>query len=86
MAKEFVPTYNHDLVSVAELQMVRSNRDCNDAIVAQVRSMNKFGIKTFKIMSHMALQVGGYHKLLCQLRDMYNAVANERCKEKVETD
>ena len=86
MAKEFVAIHNHELVSVAELQMMRSNRDCSQGMVSQVRSMNKVGIKTSHIVSHMALQSGGYNKLPCQLRDVYNALATDRRKEKVETD
>ena len=37
IAKEFVPIHNHELVSVAEMQMVHSNRDCSEGMVAQVR-------------------------------------------------
>ena len=85
IAKEFVPTHNHDLVSMAKLQMVQSNHECNVGIVAQVRTLNKVGIKTFQIVSHMVMQVGGYHKLPYQLWDVYNAVASERRKEKVKT-
>ena len=64
-AKEFVPIHNHELVSVIEIQMVRSNRDCSEAMVPQVKSMNKVGIKTSQIVSYMALQGGGYNKLPC---------------------
>ena len=86
IAKEFVPIHNHKLVSVTEMQLVRSNRDCSEGMVAQVRSMNKVGIKPSQIVSHMALQAGGYNKLPCQLRDVYNVVASDQYKEKVETD
>ena len=48
--------------------------------------MNKIGIKTFQIVSYMALQEGGYNKLPCQLQDVYNVVANDRRKKKVETN
>ena len=84
MAKEFVPVHNRELVSVAEMQMVHSNHDCSEGMVAQVRSMNKVGIKTSQIVSHMTLQAGGYNKLSCKLWDVDNVVANDQCKEKVE--
>ena len=53
---------------------------------AQVQSMNRVGIKTADIMSHVALQSGGYNNLPCQLRDIYNKVASARRAERVETD
>ncbi|XP_060969937.1 protein FAR-RED IMPAIRED RESPONSE 1-like [Cannabis sativa] len=37
-------------------------------------------------MSHVALQSGGYEKMPCQLRDVYNRVAGAKREEKIETD
>ncbi|KAM6542954.1 hypothetical protein CsatB_007401 [Cannabis sativa] len=52
-------------------------RVVSDGLLAQVRSMNSVGIKTANIMSHVALQSGGYEKMPCQLRDVYNRVAEK---------
>ncbi|KAM6570958.1 hypothetical protein CsatA_015038 [Cannabis sativa] len=61
-------------------------RVVSDGLLAQVRSMNSVGIKTANIMSHVALQSGGYEKMPCQLRDVYNRVAGAKREEKIETD
>ncbi|KAM6583260.1 hypothetical protein CsatB_010262 [Cannabis sativa] len=37
-------------------------------------------------MSHVALQSGGYERMSCQLRDVYNRVAGAKREEKIETD
>ena len=55
-------------------------------MVAQVMPLNKVGIKTSNIVAHIALQLGGYIKLSCQLRDVYNKVANIRRRGNLESD
>ncbi|XP_060972616.1 protein FAR1-RELATED SEQUENCE 4-like [Cannabis sativa] len=37
-------------------------------------------------MSHVALQSGGYERMPCQLRDVYNGVLGAKREEKIETD
>ncbi|XP_062103040.1 protein FAR1-RELATED SEQUENCE 5-like [Humulus lupulus] len=64
LARVFSYEHNHDMVSVAELQFLRSNREVSDGLPAQVRSMSSIGIKTSQIMSHVALQSGGYERIL----------------------
>ncbi|XP_060961031.1 protein FAR1-RELATED SEQUENCE 5-like [Cannabis sativa] len=75
--KEFSTIHNHELASSSEVQFLRSYRVVSDGLLAQVRSMNSVGIKTANIMSHVALQSGGYEKMPCQLRDVYNRVAEK---------
>ncbi|XP_062117771.1 protein FAR-RED IMPAIRED RESPONSE 1-like [Humulus lupulus] len=48
--------------------------------------MNSIGIKTSQIMSHVALQFGGYEGIPCQVRDVYNRVVGAMKEEKMETD
>ncbi|KAM6588590.1 hypothetical protein CsatA_011195 [Cannabis sativa] len=84
--KEFSTIHNHDLASSSEVQFLRSYRVVSDGLLAQVRSMNSVGIKTANIMSHVALQSGGYERMPCQLRDVYNRVAGAKREEKIETD
>ncbi|XP_060961748.1 protein FAR-RED IMPAIRED RESPONSE 1-like [Cannabis sativa] len=55
-------------------------------VIVMRRSMNSVGIKTANIMSHVALQSGGYERMPCQLRDVYNRVAGAKREEKIETD
>ena len=86
IAKKFVPQQNHKTLSPLELQFKRSQCHVNEAILAQVRSMNKVGIKTVDIMLHTTLQSGGYNNLLYQLRDIYNKVANARREKTLETN
>ncbi|XP_060962009.1 protein FAR1-RELATED SEQUENCE 5-like [Cannabis sativa] len=84
--KEFSTMHNHELASSSEVQFLRSYRVVSNGLLAQVRSMNSVGIKTANIMSHVALQSGGYEKMPCQLRDVYNRVAGAKREEKIETD
>ncbi|XP_062080261.1 protein FAR1-RELATED SEQUENCE 4-like [Humulus lupulus] len=74
------------MVSVPELQFLKNNRVVSDGFLAQVRSMNSVGIKTSQIMSHIAMQSGGYERMPCQVRDAYNRVAGAIREEKLETD
>ncbi|KAM6579573.1 hypothetical protein CsatA_003347 [Cannabis sativa] len=84
--KEFSTMHNHELASSSEVQFLRSYRVVSNGLLAQVRSMNSVGIKTANIMSHVALQSGGYEKMPCQLRDVHNRVAGAKREEKIETD
>ncbi|KAM6556164.1 hypothetical protein CsatB_003183 [Cannabis sativa] len=84
--KEFSTILNHELASSSEVQFLRSYRVMSDGLLAQVRSMNSIRIKTANIMSHVALQSGGYEKMPCQLRDVYNRVVGAKREEKIETD
>ena len=73
-------------MSPSELQFRRSHRHVSESMLAHVRSMNMVGMRTADIMSHVALQSGGYNNLPCQLRDIYNKVATTRRAETVQTD
>ncbi|XP_030483352.2 protein FAR1-RELATED SEQUENCE 5-like [Cannabis sativa] len=74
-AKEFVIQHNHPTATTLEMNYLRSNREVPDSMVAQVRTINKLGIKTSNIMAHVALQAGGYENVPYQLKDVYNVVA-----------
>ncbi|PON43772.1 FHY3/FAR1 family [Parasponia andersonii] len=52
-AKKFVRTHNHETASVQEMQFLCSNYDVPDDVAVQIMSMNKVGIKTFKIVAHV---------------------------------
>lgn len=52
--KEFAPIHNHKIVTLVEIQFLRSLCDVPDGLVAQVRLMNKVDIKTTGIMLHVA--------------------------------
>ncbi|XP_062089404.1 protein FAR1-RELATED SEQUENCE 5-like [Humulus lupulus] len=86
MVKEFSHEHNHEIVSVPELQFLKNNHVVSDGLLAQVRSMNSVGIKTSQIMSHIAMQSGGYERMPCQVRDVYNRVAGAIREEKLETN
>ncbi|XP_062100667.1 uncharacterized protein LOC133806594 [Humulus lupulus] len=86
LAKEFSHKHNHEMESVPELQFLKNNRVVSDGLLAQVRSMNSVGIKTSQIMSHIVMQSGGYERMSCQVRDVYNRVAGAIREEKLETD
>ncbi|KAM6587621.1 hypothetical protein CsatA_010226 [Cannabis sativa] len=86
IAKEFVSQHNHETASISEMNFLRSNRVVPDGVVAQVMSMNKVGIKTSNIVSHMALQSGGFENIPFQLKDVYNKVGEQRRLENSETD
>ena len=55
IAKDFVRQHNHESLSPVEIQFIRSHCHVSKAMFAQVRSVNKVGIKTADIMSHIAL-------------------------------
>ncbi|XP_062085678.1 protein FAR1-RELATED SEQUENCE 5-like [Humulus lupulus] len=74
------------MVSVPELQFLKNNHVVSDGLLAQVRSMNSVGIKTSQIMSHIAMHSGGYERMPCLVRDVYNRVARAIREEKLETD
>ena len=73
-------------MSPAELQFGRSHYQVTQSMPMQVQSMNRVGMEIADIMSHVALQSGGYNNLPCQLRDIYNKVASARRAERVEID
>ncbi|XP_062102953.1 protein FAR1-RELATED SEQUENCE 5-like [Humulus lupulus] len=74
------------MVSVPELQFLKNNRVVFDDLLAQVRSMKSVGMKTSQIMTHIAMQSGGYERMPCQVRDVYNRIAGAIREEKLETD
>ncbi|XP_062075559.1 uncharacterized protein LOC133779636 [Humulus lupulus] len=63
LAKEFSHEHNHEMVSVPELQFLKNNRVVSDGLLAQDRSVNSVGIKTSQIVSHIAMQSGGYERM-----------------------
>ncbi|XP_062100060.1 protein FAR-RED IMPAIRED RESPONSE 1-like [Humulus lupulus] len=85
VAKEFVSKHNHEAASIAEMNFLRSNRAVPYGVVAQVLSMYKVRIKTYNIMSHMALQYRGYEIVYFQLKDAYNKVVEQRRTDCLET-
>ncbi|XP_062093877.1 protein FAR-RED ELONGATED HYPOCOTYL 3-like [Humulus lupulus] len=68
------------------MNFLRSNRVALKGVVARVLSMNKVGIKTSNIMSHIALQSGGYENVHFQLKYVYNKVFEQRRTYGSETD
>lgn len=86
IVREFAPIHNHWTITLAKIQFLKSHRDVLEGLVAQVRPINKVSIKIADIMSHVALQSGGYNNLLCQLRDIYNMLAVERKTLKLGTN
>ncbi|XP_062114568.1 protein FAR1-RELATED SEQUENCE 5-like [Humulus lupulus] len=70
LAKEFSHEHNHDLVSIPELQFLKSNRVESDDLLSQVRLMNSAGIKTSQIMSHVAMHSRRYERMSCQVRTL----------------
>ncbi|XP_062115219.1 protein FAR1-RELATED SEQUENCE 5-like [Humulus lupulus] len=57
-----------------------------NGLLAQVCSINLVGIRTSQIMLHVAIQSGGYERIPCQVRDVYNKVVGSIRHEKLETD
>ncbi|XP_062085978.1 protein FAR1-RELATED SEQUENCE 5-like [Humulus lupulus] len=86
ICKKFQTLHNHDTTALDELRFLRSNHYVPESLVVQVRSMNKVGIRTSYIISHLTMQSGGYERMTCQLQDVYNKVAHVKRKEKRCTD
>ncbi|XP_062112797.1 uncharacterized protein LOC133823958 [Humulus lupulus] len=86
LAKEFSHEHSHEMVLVPELQFLKNNHVVSDGLLAQVHSMNSVRIKTSQIMFHISMQSGGYERMPCQVRDVYNKVTGAIREEKLEID
>ncbi|XP_062075924.1 protein FAR-RED IMPAIRED RESPONSE 1-like [Humulus lupulus] len=72
VCKEFIADHSHWLTFKLHKQFLQSNRVVSDGYTNQVKSLKETGVRTCHIMSYMANQVGGYHKITFTMKDMYN--------------
>ncbi|KAM6542853.1 hypothetical protein CsatB_007300 [Cannabis sativa] len=76
ICREFITTHSHALPADNHKQFLRSNRVVTAGYVETATLLREAGVKTYHILSYMAIQVGGYEKMPFTKSDIYNKISN----------
>ncbi|XP_057432878.1 putative protein FAR1-RELATED SEQUENCE 10 [Lotus japonicus] len=76
--KLFNDEHTHELVEDETCGMIAAYRKMTDTDILHMNNMLKVGIRTPQIHSSLASQTGGYMKVSCSKKGMYNVQARER--------
>ena len=81
--KDFVDQHNHEFTKPDQTPFLWSHRGLNDPQKADAIEYGIGGLRTHQIMDVMEKQHGGYDKVGCVSRDLYNFVAEYK-KQRIE--
>ena len=70
--KDFIDEHNHPMAPAELTCLLRSHRRISDEQKAEIVEMESSGIRKHKIMDILEIQYGGYDKVGCTTRDLYN--------------
>jgi len=70
--KDFIDEHNHPMAPAELTCLLRSHRRISDEQKAEIVEMESSGIRKHKIMDILEMQYGGYDKVGCTTRDLYN--------------
>uniref|UniRef100_A0A453LW27 FAR1 domain-containing protein n=1 Tax=Aegilops tauschii subsp. strangulata TaxID=200361 RepID=A0A453LW27_AEGTS len=70
--KDFIDQHSHPLAPRDFSCLLRSHRRISDVQKADIEDMEKFGIRKYHIMDILCIQYGGFDKVGCIKRDIYN--------------
>ncbi|XP_044400061.1 protein FAR1-RELATED SEQUENCE 5 [Triticum aestivum] len=81
--KDFVDQHNHEFTKPDQTPFLWSHRGLNDPQKADAIEYGIGGLRTHQIMDVMEKQHGGYDKVGCVSRDLYNFIAEYK-KQRIE--
>ena len=70
--KDFIDEHNHPMAPAELTCLLRSHRRISDEQKAEIVEMESSRIRKHKIMDVLEMQYGGYDKVGCTTRDLYN--------------
>ncbi|CAD6245508.1 unnamed protein product [Miscanthus lutarioriparius] len=81
--KDFIDEHNHPMAPAELTCLLRSHRRISDEQKAEIAEMESSGIRKHKIIDILEMQYGGYDKIECTTRDLYNfchlAIGGDNC-------